>query len=100
MQPVLRCTRGNAEWQQLCLRQREITARLRIIGVAGAVQRHERVVGVVATVQEYAYQRLVIARRRGVRREGTELTHGCSAHERTGMLNKASTFHITAPLDI
>ena len=82
------------------LRQREITARLRVIRVARRVQRHDRVVGVVAAVQEYAHQCLVVARRGGMGGEDAELTQGRGTRERTGVLQKASTFHISAPLGI
>src|SRR4029453_9439178 len=55
------------ERREVGLRPRECTAHADVGRIRGGVIRHDRVVGVVGTVKEHTYQRLVIGGGRGRR---------------------------------
>jgi len=91
---------GLLQRQELRLRQRYGAALLRVVGVARRIDRHHHVVGVVASVEKYAYQGLVIRGRGGPRREGPQLCQRSGAGEGAGVSQETAALHVSAPLGI
>ncbi len=100
MQTIERGAGTYRQRQELRLREREIAAGRRVVGVAGRIERHDHIVRIVSSVEEHAHECLVIIRGRGLRGKQAELPERRAAGERAGMCKEGTTLHLSAPLGI
>src|ERR1700692_3277650 len=100
MQPELRSAAADGQGQQLLLGERNRAAQFRVIGVPRGIDRYDHVVAVVAAVEKYAGQSLVVVGGRSARGKCTELAESCRRGECAGAGQETAAVHVSAPLGI